>query len=72
MQGKSIAFDYDKSITYKSFIDESNQNYLFNLLLVSGYLTLDRKEVDVFGETSYYKIPNKEVMENFISIVKSV
>lgn len=72
MQGKSIAFDYDKSITYESFTDVKNQNNLFNLLLVSGYLTLDRKEVDVFGETNYYRIPNKEVREDFIRIVKSV
>ncbi len=40
--------------------------------MLDNFFNIDRKEVDVFGETSYYKIPNKEVMEDFISIVKSV
>ena len=40
--------------------------------MLDNFFNIDRKEVDVFGETSYYKIPNKEVMEDFIRIVKSV
>ena len=43
LEGKSIIFDYDKSITYESFTTPNNLNNLLNLLLVSGYVTLDYK-----------------------------
>jgi len=72
LQGESIDFDYDKSITYESFTDVDNLNNLFNLLLVSGYLTFDRKEKDDFNETTYFRIPNKEVREDFIKTVNNI
>ena len=61
LKGESIVFDYDKSVTYESFTTPNNLNNLLNLLLVSGYVTLDRTEVE-FGENiNYFRIPNHEV-----------
>ena len=72
LQGDSIDFKYDKSITYESFTEVDNLNNLFNLLLVTGYITFDRKEESTFSEKNYFKIPNKEVKEDFIRIVDNI
>ena len=72
LQGDSIDFKYDKSITYESFTDVDNLNNLLNLLLVTGYVTFDRKEESTFSEKTYFKIPNKEVKEDFIRIVDNI
>jgi len=72
LQGESIDFKYDKSITYESFTEVDNLNNLFNLLLVTGYITFDRKEESTFSEKNYFKIPNKEVKEDFIRIVDNI
>ena len=72
LKGESIVFDYDKSVTYESFTTPNNLNNLLNLLLVSGYVTLDRTEVE-FGENiNYFRIPNHEVKSDLLKIVQSV
>ena len=63
--GKSIPFIYDEHVTYKNYNTLNSVNNVLNLLFASGYLTVDRKEIDVFGkEITYVKIPNMEV--NFL------
>ena len=60
--GKSIPFIYDEHVTYKNYNTLNSANNVLNLLFASGYLTVDRKELDAFGnEITYVKIPNMEV-----------
>lgn len=71
--GESINFNYDNSISYESFTDTNSINNLYNLLLVSGYLTLDREETSVTGRIKqYFKIPNKEVKEDLMKIFREI
>ena len=62
LTGKSIPFIYDEHVTYKNYNTLNSVNNVLNLLFASGYLTVDRKEIDAFGkEITYVKIPNMEV-----------
>ena len=64
--GASVPFIYDEHVTYKNYNTLNSVNNILNLLFASGYLTVDRKEVNVFGkEIIYVKIPNMEVNELF-------
>ena len=72
LEGKSIIFDYDKSITYESFTTPNNLNNLLNLLLVSGYVTLDKTELEDGENINYFKIPNYEVRNDMLKIVQNV
>ena len=45
IQGESIQFHYDVTITYKDF----NQNQSLNIILFAfGYLTFDKEELMIF------------------------
>ncbi len=72
IKGEAIVFLYDKSITYESFTDTEDLNNLLNLLLVSGYVTFDKEVSDELVKLTYFKVPNKEVKEDFIRIVESI
>ena len=66
LTGKSIPFIYNDQVTYKNSDTLNSVNNILNLLFASGYLTIDRIEVNVFGkEVIYVKIPNMEVNELF-------
>ena len=66
LTGASVPFIYDEHVTYKNYNTLNSVNNILNLLFASGYLTVDRKEVNVFGkEIIYVKIPNMEVNELF-------
>ena len=72
--GESISFTYDNTITFSDLKDNiNNEDVIFNLLLSSGYLTFDKDIKNHHNEINqYYKIPNKEVKEEFIKIIKSI
>ncbi len=67
VKGKSKSFKYNEKLSFSDF-KSNNFTGILNLLLVSGYLTLDRKEEDIY----YYKIPNKEVLEDFMNMISYI
>ncbi len=70
--GESISFTYDNMITFQDLQNNiNNKHVIFNLLLASGYLTYDKSINDELTDKSinYFKIPNKEVKEEFIKII---
>ena len=67
VKGNSISFKYNEKLSFSDF-KSNNFTCILNLLLVSGYLTLDRKEEDIY----YYKIPNKEVLEDFMNMISYI
>ncbi len=72
IQGNSIIFKYDSSITYSNFTEVNNFNNLLNLLLVTGYVTFDKEEEKDYGKKQYFKIPNKEVSVDLTNILSNI
>lgn len=73
VQGEALAFVYNDKITYEDFEDYNNMNNILNLMFSSGYLTLDKTEVDVFNNVNtYIKIPNKEVERLINNIISNI
>ncbi len=73
--GESISFTYDNTITFKDLENNLNsKNIIFNLLLASGYLTFDKAVISEITskKIEYFKIPNSEVREEFIKIVREI
>lgn len=67
IKGKSMPFMYNEKLSY-SDLNKNNFTAILNLMLVSGYLTLD-KEID---SVTYYKIPNYEVNQDFINMLSNI
>lgn len=68
-----ITFRYDSSMTYSSIKDTKGENNLLNLLLVLGYITYSRSEIDARNtKIDYFKIPNREVKEDLVNIINSI
>lgn len=73
--GESITFSYNNMITFQDLQNNiENGEVIFNLLLASGYLTYDKTITSEITKKNrdYFKIPNKEVKEEFIKIVKNI
>ena len=72
--GESITFPYNNMITFQDLQNNiENGEVIFNLLLASGYLTYDKSITNNYNEEEkYFKIPNREVKEEFIKIVKEM
>ncbi len=70
--GEAVAFIYNDRLTYKDFDKTSDVDIVLNLLLISGYLTFDKKINDDGVTYNYFRIPNKEVKEELINIIKSI
>jgi len=70
--GEAVAFVYNDRLTYKDFDKTSDIDIVLNLLLISGYLTFDKKINDDGVTYNYFRIPNKEVKEELINIIKSI
>lgn len=66
--GHSLSFNYEPKLSY-GVLRGSNFNSVLNLMLVSGYLTLDYREE---GGYTYYKIPNNEVKKDLSSILSEI
>ena len=73
--GESVGFIYDEKVTYLDYNDLNSLDNILNLLFISGYLTIDRIEVNPFGENKMYaKLPNAEsrgLIRNIISEILS-
>ena len=73
--GESVDFIYDEKVTYLDYNDLNSLDNILNLLFISGYLTIDRIEVNPFGENKMYaKLPNAEsrgLIRNIISEILS-
>ena len=73
--GESVDFIYNEKVTYLDYNDLNSLDNILNLLFISGYLTIDRIEVNPFGENKMYaKLPNAEsrgLIRNIISEILS-
>ena len=60
--GENIEFIYNDKTTYQDYNDLNDSDSIFNLLLASGYLTIEKQYLDEFDEEiTLVKLPNKEV-----------
>ncbi len=75
LTGESVEFIYNDKVTYLDYNDLTSLDNILNLLFISGYLTIDRIEVNPFGENKMYaKLPNAEsrgLIRNIISEILS-
>ena len=68
-----IEFEFDDKTTYQDYSDLSNSNKILNLLLASGYLTIEKQFLNDFGEEiTLVKLPNKEVRHFFKKIIVEI
>ena len=71
--GESVKLTINEQITYENFKDLSNVNNILNLLLVSGYLKVDKTYInDSYEEVAFVKLPNMEVAQIFKRILVEV
>ena len=68
--GELVEFIYNDKTTYQDYSDLNDSDSIFNLLLASGYLTLEKSTSKNFNiEKTYVKLPNKEVKFLFKDIL---
>ena len=71
--GESVKMTINEQITYGNFKDLSNINNILNLLLMSGYLKVEKTYInDSYEEIAYIKLPNMEVAQIFKRILVEV
>ena len=73
LTGDSVEFIYNDKITYLDYNNLNSINNILNLLFISGYLTIDKKVLDDFGnEKTLVKLPNMEVTYLFNNIITEI
>ena len=71
--GESLEFIYNDKTTYQDYNDYNDSDSIFNLLLASGYLTLEKKVNKNFNiERTFVKLPNREVRYLFSEILLKI
>ena len=71
--GESIPFTYNDKTTYQDYSSLNDGNKIMNLLLASGYLTIEKRINPNFNiERTYVKLPNKEVIYMIHDIILNI
>ena len=71
--GETVEFEYNDKTTYQDYNDLADSDSIFNLLLASGYLTIEKEYLDDFGEEiTLVKLPNKEVRYFFKKMIVEI
>ena len=71
--GESVKININEQITYKNYSELSNANNILNLLLMSGYLKIEKLYMnDSYEEEAIVKLPNYEVAQIFKRILVEV
>ena len=71
--GESIEFIYNDKTTYQDYSDYNDSDKILNLLLASGYLTIEKRINKNFNvERTYVKLPNREVRYLFSQILLKI
>ena len=70
--GESLEFIYNDKTTYQDYGNYNDVNSIFNLLLVSGYLTLKTEYDEYNHRINYVKLPNREVKYLFSEILMKI
>ena len=70
--GESLEFIYNDKTTYQDYGNYNDVNSIFNLLLVSGYLTLNTEYDEYNHKITYVKLPNREVKFLFSEILMKI
>lgn len=65
--GKTISFAYEPKLSY-ALLNSDELNSILNLMLVSGYLTLDHKD----ELRTFFRIPNREVQIDLVNIFEEI
>jgi len=69
LSGESALFEYNDKVTYLDYNNNSLNNIL-NLLFISGYLTLDNDDSNIF-DIKKVRLPNNEVKWFFSKLIRS-
>ena len=71
--GEYVKININEQITYKNYSELSNLNNILNLLLMSGYLKIEKLYMnDSCEEEAIVKLPNYEVAKIFKRIIVEV
>ncbi len=71
--GESVEFLYNEKVTYLDYNDLNSLDNILNLLLISGYLTIDKTVKDEFSNIYMTaKLPNGETRGLFRSILLEI
>ena len=71
--GESLEFIYNDKTTYQDYSDYNDSDKILNLLLDSGYLTIEKRINKNFNvEMTYVKLPNREVRYLFSEILLKI
>ena len=70
--GEKIEFIYNDKVTYRDFNTINDSDNVFNLLLASGYLTINIEFDEYDNKINYVKIPNNEVKSLFTNILNKI
>ena len=71
--GETIEFIYNDKTKIADYNDLNDSDSIFNLLLASGYLTIEKRINKNFNvERSYVKLPNREVRYLFSEILLKI
>ena len=70
--GEKIEFIYNDKVTYRDFKILNDSDNVFNLLLASGYLTINTSFDEYDNKINYVKLPNNEVKGLFTNILNKI
>ena len=70
--GEKIEFIYNDKVTYRDFNIINDSDNVFNLLLASGYLTINTSFDEYDNKINYVKLPNNEVKGLFANILNKI